>query len=64
LALATLGANMESATKYLSTTLNDFLGNSWRWFNNLNREEWLIVLAVFAVTGFLCLRGFGSRSEY
>jgi hypothetical protein len=55
---------MDTAAKFVSTTLNGFLDDSWRWFNNLNREEWLIVLAVFAITGFLCLRGFGSRSEF
>ena len=36
----------------------------WRWFTLLNREEWMVVLAIGAGCGFLCMRGFGSRSEY
>jgi hypothetical protein len=46
----------------------DFITSSvdgvWRWFTLLNREEWLVVLAIAACCGFLCMRGFGSRNEY
>ncbi len=40
------------------------LSGSWAWFNSLSREEWVVVLGVACVCGFLCLRGFGSRSSY
>jgi hypothetical protein len=36
----------------------------WDWFNRLTREEWVVVLAVVSVLGFLCMLGYGSRSKY
>ena len=41
-----------------------YLNDVWRWFTLLSREEWLVVLAIAAACGFLCMRGFGSRNEY
>jgi len=35
--------------------------NTWQWFNRLNREEWLVVLVVVCVCGFVSLLGFNSR---
>lgn len=40
------------------------LNDIWRWFALLNREEWIVVLAITAGCGFLCMRGFGSRSKF
>ena len=34
------------------------------WFGGLDRHEWLMVLAAGMVFGFLCMRGYGSRSNY
>ncbi len=31
---------------------------------NFTYQEWLIVSGVALVLGFLCLRGFGSRTNY
>lgn len=39
-------------------------GDVWDWFNRLNREEWIVVLAVVSVIGFLGMLGYGSRSKY
>ncbi len=36
-------------------------GETWQWFNGLNREEWLVLLAFVCAFGFLSLRGFHSR---
>jgi hypothetical protein len=36
----------------------------FRWFNSLDRQEWLIVLTVGMLFGLLCMRGFGSRENY
>jgi hypothetical protein len=36
-------------------------GHTWQWFNGLNREEWLVVLVVVCVFGFVSLLGFQSR---
>ena len=39
-------------------------GDVWEWFTRLTREEWVVVLAVVSVLGFLCMLGYGSRSKY
>jgi hypothetical protein len=39
-------------------------GDLWSWFSRLTREEWVVVLAVVSVLGFLCMLGYGSRSKY
>jgi hypothetical protein len=39
-------------------------GDVWQWFNALTREEWVVVLGVVSVLGFLCMLGYGSRSKY
>jgi hypothetical protein len=39
-------------------------GDVWNWFSRLTREEWVVVLAVVSVLGFLCMLGYGSRSKY
>jgi len=37
-------------------------GGTWQWFNSLNREEWLVVLAVVCACGFISMLGFrGSQ---
>jgi len=36
----------------------------WTWANQLNFQEWFLVLGIAAGLGFLCMRGFGSRSKY
>jgi hypothetical protein len=35
--------------------------NTWAWFNNLSREEWMVVLAVTFACGFVTLLGFQTR---
>jgi hypothetical protein len=34
---------------------------TWQWFCGLNREEWLVVLAVAFTIGLVSLLGFQSR---
>ena len=36
-------------------------GASWRWFNSLSTDEWIIVLGVTFAVGMLMLRGMGKR---
>jgi hypothetical protein len=33
-------------------------GETWQWFNELSREEWLVVLTVVCACGFVSLLGF------
>ena len=35
--------------------------HAWQWFMGLNREEWLVTLAVAFAMGFVSLLGFQSR---
>jgi hypothetical protein len=32
--------------------------------DRLNPQQWLLVLGVVIIIGLVCLRGFGSRSQY
>ncbi|MCA9259150.1 MAG: hypothetical protein KDA61_08120 [Planctomycetales bacterium] len=36
----------------------------WAWANSLNYQEWFLFLGIASVLGFMCMRGYGSRSEY
>ena len=41
-----------------------FQSATMAWVMSLDRHEWLIVLAAVSLFGFLCMRGYGSRSNY
>jgi hypothetical protein len=36
-------------------------GDIWLWFGSLNREEWLVTLAVVCACGFFSLLGFRTQ---
>ena len=52
---------MQFITDFLSTKLFEGVGTSWRWFNGLSNDEWMIVLGVTFVAGMMMLRGMGKR---
>lgn len=71
LSLHTLGKCHEGALKPCigrasggNTSMGDFYKYAMRWFDSLDKQEWLLVLIVAVVVGFLALQGFGSRSKY
>ena len=35
-----------------------------RQLGDLSRTQWVMVLSVVLVIGFICMRGFGSRTKY
>ena len=37
---------------------NEVPGETWQWFNSLNREEWLVVLTIVCACGFVAMLGF------
>lgn len=43
--------------------INTMLHETWVWFNGLNQQEWIALLAVVAGLGFLCMRGFSGRGN-
>lgn len=44
--------------------LRTFLNESWTWITCLSYQEWFVLLGCTAALGFMCMRGFGSRSKY
>jgi hypothetical protein len=36
-------------------------GDIWEWFGHLNREEWLVTLAIVCACGFISLLGFRTQ---
>ena len=34
------------------------------WFDHLDIQEWFMLLFAGMLFGFLCMRGYGSRSNY
>jgi hypothetical protein len=46
------------------TWLGEMYTSSWSWLEGLDRAGWLVLLAVGAGFGFLCMRGYGSRNNY
>jgi hypothetical protein len=48
----------------LCGSVGEGISSGWQWVNQLDRQEWLMLLLVTAILGFVCMRGFGSRSSY
>jgi hypothetical protein len=49
---------------YMGRWLNSAVHDGWHWVTTLNLQEWLLLLGITAAAGFLCMRGFGSRTQY
>lgn len=45
----------------LLNSIDTMIHDTWVWFNGLNQQEWLVLLALTAGLGFLCMRGFKGR---
>lgn len=58
-AVATTGGGL-LATNYISQLIDGALQS----VSHLDRNAWLVVLVAALVVGTICLRGFGSRSDY
>ena len=54
---APMSQYIDYASDFVATKIDD----SWNWFNNLNREEWMVTLAIGAVAGFVCMLGRSIR---
>lgn len=44
--------------------MRDLYNQIMNWCAHANRTEWMVVLVVAMLLGFLCMRGYGSRSNY
>ena len=45
-------------------SLRELWREVWQFINGLDAQEWLFVLLGVVVIGLICLRGFGSRTNY
>jgi hypothetical protein len=52
---------MAAIFESISYHLNNVQDQTWQWLSGLNREEWLVLLAIVCVCGFLSLRGMQGR---
>lgn len=52
-----MGEFFEIAWERAANVPNDV----WDWFGSLNREEWLVTLAVVCACGFISLLGFRTQ---
>ena len=41
-----------------------YYNTAMNWLNRLDRQEWFLILLTAMAVGALCLRGFGSRTDY
>ena len=41
-----------------------FMQHATRVLDHMGPQEWVVVLGAMIVVGCICLRGFGSRSQY
>ena len=44
--------------------MHDLYIRAMHWVNNIDSQNWLLVLVAAVVLGFFMLQGFGSRSKY
>jgi hypothetical protein len=44
--------------------MNHLLRDISRYIDHMGPQEWLLVLAAMILVAFVCMRGFGSRSQY
>ena len=49
--------------QWVASTLASGYEFAWDWVSQLDRQQWLVLLAVAMVGGFLCMRGYGSRNR-
>lgn len=55
---------MQPYFDYVMDCYLSLMNSTWIWFATLTREEWLVVLSAATAIGFICMKGFGSRSSY
>lgn len=51
-------------SSFVGGIVEQYRDKAWIWFSTLNREEWMIVLTVTCLIGFVLVRtGFGIRNQ-
>jgi len=44
--------------------IHGWIREIFRYAGRLDPQQWVLVLAVVIIIGLICMRGFGSRSQY
>jgi hypothetical protein len=44
--------------------MGKYISYALRYLEQLNTQEWVLVLLGLVILGFVCMRGFGSRTNY
>jgi hypothetical protein len=44
--------------------ISRLIRDTWQYIEHMSVQHWFYVLVIAVVVGFLCLRGFGSRTNY
>ncbi|MFH1921214.1 MAG: hypothetical protein ABIP48_15205 [Planctomycetota bacterium] len=44
--------------------MGQFYREVMRFINHMDMQDWAVALVGVVIVGFVCLRGFGSRSNY
>lgn len=44
--------------------MGHFYRDVMRFIEHMDRQEWVLALIAVVVVGLVCMRGFGSRSNY
>ena len=44
--------------------MNRFFREAMRFVEQMDKQEWVLALMAVVVVGLICMRGYGSRSNY
>ena len=55
---------MSQIVYWVFQTLNEAYRSTWEWMGQLDKQQWLVLLVVTTGSGFLCMRGLGSRAKH
>ncbi len=44
--------------------MSQYLADAIRWVEHLGPRDWLLAFGAMIIVAFLCMRGFGSRTNY
>jgi len=50
--------------KIRSAQMHRFFREAMRFIEQMDKQEWVLALMAVVVVGVICMRGFGSRSNY
>ncbi len=55
---------MPAAALFATSFVSEICNTALNWVNHFDRNAWIVVLFSVLLIGSICLRGYGSRSNY